>query len=162
MRWSPSRPPASTLEEALGTKPPRCFALGLATSDLGALSTDVLARFGLTHPQYNVLRMLAGAGDRGLTHTEITKWMVTGVPDVTRMVDKLEKGGLLRRTRDPADRRKVLHHIEPAGLQLLGEIQPEMAAVHDWIEEALSEPDRKALVALCEKVIQIVATRRGG
>lgn len=138
------------------------LALALATSDLGALSVDVLQRFDLSHPQYNVLRMLAGAGDQGLTYTEITRWMVTGVPDVTRMVDRLASRGLVRRERDPSDRRKVIHRIEPAGLKLLGQVEPEMTAFHKWIEGTFPADRRVALVELCEEVIRMVAHRDGG
>lgn len=132
------------------------LALGLATSDLGALSVAVLERSGLTHPKYNVLRMLAGAGERGLTHSDIVRWMVTGVPDVTRLVDDLERRALVRRERDAGDRRKVRHYITAEGRALLAEIQPALEAVHSWIEQALPAVQREQLVSLCETVIQKV------
>ena len=137
------------------------LALAIATSDLGDLSVAVLSRFQLTHPQYNVLRMLAGAGERGMTHAQITQWMISGVPDVTRLVDRLEGRDLVRRARDDQDRRRVIHHLTPAGSALLADIQPEMAALHDWIEAAFPKDERTALVGLCERVIQRVAARVG-
>lgn len=137
------------------------LALGLATADLGALSTGILDGYDLTHAQYNVLRMLRGAGDRGLSHAEIRRWMVVGVPDVTRLVDRLERRGLVRRDRDPGDRRRVLHRIEEAGLSLLDGIEPEMGELHDWIERSLPASHRRSLVELCEEVIRISARRSG-
>ena len=137
------------------------LALGLATSDLGAMSVEILDRHDLSHSQYNVLRMLRGAGDRGLTYTEITRWMIVGVPDVTRLVDRLEKRRLVRRERDPGDRRKVLHRIQPQGRELLEAVEPQMAALHGWVADAMSSSRRERLVELCEEIIEIAARRSG-
>ncbi len=137
------------------------LALGLAISDLGALSAEILDRHDLSHSQYNVLRMLRGVGDRGLTHTEITRWMIMGVPDVTRLVDRLEKRRLVRRERDLGDRRKVLHRIQPQGRELLEAVEPHMAALHGWVTDAMSRSRREMLVELCEEIIEIAAERSG-
>lgn len=137
------------------------LALGLATADLGALSTRILDRHDLTHTQYNVLRMLRGAGDAGLFHADIARWMIVGVPDVTRLVDGLQRRGLVRRDRDPSDRRRVVHRIEEAGLRLLAAVEPEMRALHDWIEGSIPSGHRQRLVELCEEVIRAAAIRSG-
>lgn len=137
------------------------LALGLATADLGSISTEILGRHDLSHTQYNVLRMLRGAGDRGLSHSDITRRMVVGVPDVTRLVDGLEKRGLVRRGRDPADRRRVLHRIEAAGLRLLSRVDPQLREFHAWIEESMPEARRHTLVELCEEIIELAASRSG-
>jgi len=74
-------------------------------------------RADLTMVQYNVLRILRGAAPEGLWASEIAGRMITRSPDVTRIVDRLEKRGLVRRGRDPADGRAVRVHITDAGLE---------------------------------------------
>src|SRR4051794_4256717 len=72
-----------------------------------ALSSEfeqLFKRCGLSEPQYNVLRILRGVGAEGLPSTEIGGRMVTRVPDVTRLVDRLEAAGLCERCRTPEDR----------------------------------------------------------
>lgn len=137
------------------------LALGVATSGLGGLSAEILGRYDLSHTQYNVLRMLRGAGARGLSHSDITRWMIVGVPDVTRLVDRLARRGLVRRDRDPRDRRRVLHRLEPAGLELLRRIEPEMSRLHAWIAKEVPAARRRKLVELCEEIIEIAARGSG-
>ena len=69
----------------------------------------------LTLVQYNVLRILRGAGADGLWAGELAERLITRSPDVTRIVDRLEKRGLARRSADPADRRAVRVHITDDG-----------------------------------------------
>jgi DNA-binding MarR family transcriptional regulator len=73
----------------------------------------------LSPVQYNVLRILRGAGAEGLWAGEVAERLITRSPDVTRLVDRLEKRGLVRRSADPADRRAVRVHITEAGLARL-------------------------------------------
>ena len=76
----------------------------------------------LTPTQYNVLRILRGAAPVGLPCREVGNRMVTPVPDVTRLLDRLESKGWVARGRAEADRRVVLTTITPSGEELLGEI----------------------------------------
>ena len=69
----------------------------------------------LTPVQYNVLRILRGAGQEGLWAGEVAERMVARSPDMTRLLDRLERRGLVRRTRDPHDRRAVRVRITAAG-----------------------------------------------
>jgi len=75
---------------------------------------------GLSEATYNVLRILRGAGKPGLPSQEIGARMVARVPDVTRLVDRLQDEGLVARGRVATDRRIVLVSITPQGLKLLG------------------------------------------
>ena len=77
---------------------------------------------GLSAPQYNVLRILRGAGPDGLRCQEIAGRMVRRVPDITRLLDRLVDKGLVARERSAEDRRVVISRIAPAGLDLLAEI----------------------------------------
>lgn len=77
---------------------------------------------GLSAPQYNVLRILRGAGPDGLRCRQIGDRMVKRVPDITRLLDRLVDRKLVDRRRSEEDRRVVISRISPAGLDLLREI----------------------------------------
>jgi DNA-binding MarR family transcriptional regulator len=83
---------------------------------------DVLRPFGLSATQYNVLRILRGAGDAGVTCKDIAARMVTRDPDITRLLDRLERRHLLTRTRAKEDRRFVAIRITDEGLALLRQL----------------------------------------
>lgn len=83
-----------------------------------ALETELKAS-GITATQYNVLRILRGAGDEGLCRSEVGQRMVRRVPDVTRLLDRLEDTGVIARARGGEDRRYVTTRITPKGLQVL-------------------------------------------
>lgn len=85
-----------------------------------------LKPYELTPPQYNVLRILRGAGGAGLKCGEIGDRMVTRDPDITRLLEKLEKRGLLSRQRDAEDRRIINTCITIDGLKLLAELDTPM------------------------------------
>jgi len=82
-------------------------------------SQGLFKRHGLSAPQYNVLRILRGAGDEGLRCQEISRRMVSRVPDITRLLDRLGDKGLVIRERSVEDRRVVMSRITDAGLTLL-------------------------------------------
>src|SRR3982750_3396155 len=90
------------------------------TTLLQAAFEKLFKRCGLSEPQYNVLRVLRGAGPGGLPSTEIADRMISRVPDITRLVDRLESGGLVERCRTPEDRRVVIVKIVPKGREVLG------------------------------------------
>jgi len=74
---------------------------------------------GLSSPQYNVLRILRGAGKPGLNCHEISDRMLKRVPDITRLLDRLVEKDLVDRDRSDEDRRIVVSDITPQGLKLL-------------------------------------------
>jgi DNA-binding MarR family transcriptional regulator len=80
---------------------------------------DALKAHGITPTQYNVLRILRGAGSTGLCRNEIRDRLVAQVPDVTRLLDRMEESGLVERERAEADRRLVTTRITRDGLALL-------------------------------------------
>jgi DNA-binding MarR family transcriptional regulator len=91
---------------------------------------ELLKSSGLTTTQYNVLRILRGAGDEGLACREISERMIQRDPDVTRLLDRLEAQGLVRRERARQDRRIVTAYITPQGLDLLGALDAPVAELH--------------------------------
>jgi DNA-binding MarR family transcriptional regulator len=100
-------------------------------------TTDMLSRGlvtilkpeDLSPTQYNVLRILRGAPE-GLPCGEIAKRMITRDPDITRLLDRLEKRGLISRSREARDRRTVMARITGAGLKLLARLDEPVQAAH--------------------------------
>jgi DNA-binding MarR family transcriptional regulator len=80
---------------------------------------EVLRPYGITELQYNVLRILRGAGPDGWCGREISERLVSKVPDVSRLLDRIEGMQLIRRERDAGDRRHVTARITPKGLRVL-------------------------------------------
>ena len=89
---------------------------------------EVLRPYGITELQYNVLRILRGAGPKGWCGREIADRLISKVPDVSRVLDRMEGMKLLRRERDTTDRRHVAARITPRGLRLLDEATPKLDA----------------------------------
>jgi MarR family transcriptional regulator, organic hydroperoxide resistance regulator len=89
---------------------------------------ELLRPYGITELQYNVLRILRGAGPDGWCGREISERLVSKVPDVSRLLDRMESMELLRRERDAADRRHVTARITPKGLRMLEEATPQLDA----------------------------------
>jgi DNA-binding MarR family transcriptional regulator len=90
---------------------------------------QVLKTEDLSATQYNVLRILRGAPE-GLSCGEIANRMITRDPDVTRLLDRLEKRGLISRCRETKDRRTVMARITPDGLKLLTRLDQPVQAAH--------------------------------
>src|SRR3712207_9084149 len=82
---------------------------------LMARMAEVLKTQGVSPTQYNVLRILRGAGDEGLPCGAVAERMITRDPDITRLLDRLEKQGLIARARDTRDRRVVMASNAGAG-----------------------------------------------
>ena len=101
------------------------------TADLLARGAEeAIERSGLSGTQYNVLRILRGAGPGGLCCGEVAERMITRDPDITRLLDRLEKRGLVARARDSKDRRIVTVRIAPEGLQILAELDGPVEEFH--------------------------------
>jgi DNA-binding MarR family transcriptional regulator len=113
---------------------------------------QVVARTGLTTQQYNVLRILRGAGHEGLPTLVIRDRMIHEAPGITRLLDKLEKAGLARRERTSSDRRQVFCYITEQGLAIVDELDEEMRDADDVAVGNLSEPEQKQLLKLLEGV----------
>jgi len=120
-----------------------------------ALLEHAIARalkpFGLTHTQYNALRILRGAGEGGLCGREVGERLVSPVPDVSRLLDRLAETGLIARKRDPEDRRQVKATITDEGLELLERATPALEAVQTrWLGDVGDERLRALIDGLAE------------
>lgn len=102
----------------------------LRTADMLSRNlSDVLKAEDLSSTQYNVLRILRGAPD-GLPCGEIGSRMITRDPDITRLLDRLEKRDLISRHRETKDRRMVMARISPDGIQLLSRMDDPVREAH--------------------------------
>ncbi len=113
---------------------------------------SVLKPRAISPEQYNVLRILRGAGRAGLPCGEIAARMVTRDPDMTRLLDRLEGRGLIARARDTRDRRVVKTRIAPAGLRLLAGLDAPLEAENRRLVGHLGRSRLRRLVALLEAV----------
>jgi len=133
-----TKPFASAAEEAVVT------LLGTADRVRTALSR-VVETHGITLQQYNVLRILRGAGDEGLPTLDIAARMIEHSPGITRLLDRLEARKLVRRVRCPEDRRQVLCHATEPARRLLGGLDGPVA---DAGRRALAPLDRSRTAEL--------------
>ena len=116
------------------------------TDQLSRRLVPLLKAEQLSPTQYNVLRILRGALE-GLPCGEIGQRMITRDPDITRLLDRLEKRGLIVRWRDAKDRRMVLARITPEGLKMLDRLDEPIQEGH---RKQLGHLGRERLKALCE------------
>ena len=112
----------------------------------------VVGERGITLQQYNVLRILRGAGKDGIPTLEIGERMVEQAPGVTRLLDRLEAKGLVRRERCRTDRRQVLCWIEPAGTRLLSDLERPMRDAGRRRLAGLDTRGLETLITLMEAV----------
>lgn len=101
--------------------------------------------FGITVAQYNVLRILKGSEGQGLCRNEVRDRMLTRMPDMTRMLDRMEEAGLVERIRNSEDRRHVATHITAAGKKILKDLEGVVAEQHRKSLGHMSEKDLKTL-----------------
>lgn len=134
-----SRPFARRSEEAL-------VSIMRTAAILDHVWQDALKGFGVTPTQYNVLRILRGAGKDGLCGREVGERLVSKVPDVSRLLDRMEDLGLMTRERDPADRRHVTARITPKGLKILVEVEPTLRALEERFTGAVPAGALKDLI----------------
>jgi DNA-binding MarR family transcriptional regulator len=118
----------------------------VASNYIRELLERAVGQHGITLPQYNVLRILRGAPE-GLPCGEIANRMITRDPDVTRLLDRLEKRSLISRCRETKDRRTVMVRITPAGLKLLARLD---TPVQDGHRRQLGHLGREQLKTLTE------------
>lgn len=119
---------------------------------------QLLRGYGLTHPQYNILRILRGE-DRELPSLEIAKRMISVVPAITNLLDKLERRGWVWRERCDSDRRVWYVHLTQDGSKLLDELDDPNQAMHKRLVGHLTATERTQLLALLEKArASVVAT----
>ncbi len=143
-----TRPFANIEEEAL-------LNIRRTSDRLQNYTQHLFKAHGITPTQYNVLRILRGAGDNGLRCSEIGERLVSSDPDITRLLGRLQKQKLIRRKRDPKDRRVIYATITGDGLKLLKETDP---LVQDEIKLLLKHMSREKLATLISLLEEVRET----
>lgn len=128
--------------------------LRVASTLLGHGFEKSISGFGITEPQYNVLRILKGVYPEGHPRCEIISRMIEKSPDTTRLIDRLEKQGLVERDRTNDDRRMSITRITDKGLKVVKEIQPRIEEVNKSITKNLTTEECKSLSGLIEKIYE--------
>jgi len=113
---------------------------------------EVMSKYGLTFPQYNVLRILKGVYPNGHPRCDIISRMIEPAPDVTRIIDRLMKEKLVERFNSTEDKRLSMTRITEKGVKLLDKAHPEIQALGSYISSTLSNTEKKTLSDLLEKV----------
>ena len=129
------------------------ISLAVAAEHLDQVTEAVCQRHGLTADQYNVLRILRGVHPEGHPRCEVARRMIHRSPDVTRMLDRLCRQGIVSRTRNPDDRRESIATITRAGLALLERVDPDLEQAHAELTAPLSEPELRRLSRLCDALV---------
>jgi DNA-binding MarR family transcriptional regulator len=128
-------------------------SLMVAAEHLDQAVAPIWERHRVTADQYNVLRILRGVYPGGHPRNEVARRMIHRAPDVTRMLDRLVRRGVVARVRNADDRRESIATITKAGLALLDRIDPEVLAVQKAVTAALPEPKLRQLVRLCDALV---------
>jgi len=128
------------------------IALLQAADFLGQETEQFLKTAGLTGAQYNVLRILRGAEPEGLPCRGIGDRMISHDPDMTRLLDRMEKRGLITRARQTNDRRVVKTRITPQALNLLKTLDQPVRELHKRQFRHISAARLKVLSGLLEDV----------
>jgi DNA-binding MarR family transcriptional regulator len=133
------------------------IALMRTADQLQWRGAELMKQFDLSPTQFNALRILRGAGPKGLPCSEISERMITRDSDITRLLDRLEKRGLAERCREAKDRRVIMAHITPAGLNLLEKMDHPIAEFHRKLLGQLVGTRLRSLLRLLEDARQAAA-----
>jgi DNA-binding MarR family transcriptional regulator len=115
---------------------------------------QVLKPYGISVTQYNVLRILRGAGQAGLCRNEIRDRLIDRMPDVTRLLDRMEETGWITRTRSTEDRRQVSTELTKSGRELVDSLDGPVAAEHQRRLGHMTKTQLRALIQLLSVVRQ--------
>ncbi len=126
----------------------------VAANHLRERFNQEFARYGITLSQYNVLRILKGVYPQGHSRGEIARRMLERAPDVTRLIGRLEKRGLVERLPSEEDGRLSIARITPKGLKLLEEMRTSVDALHAYFAERVVPPDQHELSRICEAIYE--------
>lgn len=145
-RIKPDCPGATALEAQV------FVAILKAADALSTQAEQLIKASGLTGAQYNVLRILRGAGPEGLPCNRISERMISHDPDMTRMLDRMEARNLISRERQKEDRRVVKGRITDEGLKLLKKLDAPVRDLHKHQFGHMSSTRQKTLLELITEV----------
>lgn len=121
---------------------------------LDDLAEAACAEHGITAVQYNVLRILRGVHPAGHPRGEISRRLMTRAPDVTRLLDRLVRSGLVERHWDADNRRLSIARITAKGLKLLTDLDPKIRGIQEHATRSLSKADLKTLIRILNQMLE--------
>lgn len=148
--------PGKVAQEIAQTKPFVCRGeeafLNLARTYEHVMQgfSELFRELNISTTQYNVLRILRGAGSEGLNCTEAAQRMISHDPDITRLFDRLEARGLILRSRSTSDRRVVRATITGQGLEILAKLDQPVIDLHAQQMHHLNAEEMEELIRLLE------------
>jgi len=119
---------------------------------LRSKNEEILSKYGLTMPQYNVLRILKGVYPEGHPRCDIIERMIEPAPDVTRLIDRLSKDKLVERFHLDTDKRLSMTRITEKGIKLLEKTKPDIDSLGTYVATTLTNTEKKTLSDLLEKI----------
>jgi DNA-binding MarR family transcriptional regulator len=130
----------------------RVFVSLMRTADALSRGTEALLKpYNLSGTQYNVLRILRGAGEQGLACREVGCKLISRDPDITRLLDRMESRGLIARAREKEDRRVVKTRITAEGMSLLHDLDEPVRELHRRQMQHLTAKQLKQLSILLDR-----------
>jgi DNA-binding MarR family transcriptional regulator len=139
------QPPPADLEAHV-------FVTLVRTADLLTRGAEALLKpHGLSGTQYNILRILRGAGPEGLACREVGSRLISRDPDMTRLLDRMESRGLIARAREEKDRRVVKTRITDEGLRILADLDAPVKQLHRRQLRHMPGKQLRELAALLER-----------
>ena len=134
------------------TAPETAIALLRAADSVRRAAARVVEPHGVTWQQYNVLRILEGAGQDGLPTLEVAARLIEETPGVTRLMDRLEAKAFIRRQRCPQDRRQHLCWLTGDGAQILARLTPAIVVALERTFGRFDRHKRQQLIAVLDAV----------
>ncbi len=131
------------------------MSLLIATNLLKDVHNKICEERGISYQHFNILRILKGVHPNGHPRCEISARMVDRSPDITRLINKLVKDGLVKRTKSPEDRRQSVAIITQKGMDLLSGLNAKLQEFAVKFEESVGEEDLKKLIAICDRILMI-------
>ena len=147
-----NKPFRSTAQEAT-------IALLRTASVVNRTLARVVEPSGLSLAQYNALRIIRGAGTGGIPTLSIRERMIEEGTTITRLLDKLEEAGLIRRERSYPDRRQVLCFVSDTGRALLDTLDPQVDSADEAVVSTLSDAQLDRFIELLDVVRKANAER---
>ncbi len=148
------QPLASVNHEAL-------LSLVRTSSLMQKLSDRFFSRFGLTDVQFNILMILKERGTPGLSQRELSEHLIVTKSNVVGLIDRLERGGYVKRMSHPSDRRFNQIVLTPRGEQLELKIEKLYFAEVDKMMNALSGPQKRAIILAMERIREYIINNGG-
>lgn len=148
----------SVLEDIKQTRPftsksQEAYVTLMRTADASRrFVSKVLEPEGITHQQYNVLRILRGAGSDGLPTLSVAERMIERTPGVTRLIDRMERKGWVSRKRCTEDRRRVWCRITDDGLSLLARLDQPIDEIDNVLVDALDAGELEKFIEYMNRI----------